>query len=122
MTLTAIYVIPGAALIFALALVCAGQISSITVTLAGQTVSEGFIEWKFSVCITYSLWSTYSFFSYKLAFPSTTCHQMYQSNPFRDRSPRRWSQWDQCTTRCVTSCIIHRSSIRRFPSHLSDFN
>jgi len=34
--------------IFALALVCAGQVSSITVTLAGQTVSEGFIEWKTS--------------------------------------------------------------------------
>ncbi|KAF9056670.1 natural resistance-associated macrophage protein-domain-containing protein [Panaeolus papilionaceus] len=38
----------GAALIFALALVCAGQTSSITVTLAGQIVSEGFIEWKMS--------------------------------------------------------------------------
>lgn len=33
-------------MIFALALVCAGQTSSITVTLAGQIVSEGFIEWK----------------------------------------------------------------------------
>ena len=41
-----------AGLIFALALVCAGQMSSITVTLAGQSVSEGFIEWKISVCIT----------------------------------------------------------------------
>ena len=40
-----------AALIFALALICAGQTSSITVTLAGQIVSEGFIEWKVSVCI-----------------------------------------------------------------------
>ena len=40
----------GAGVIFALALVCAGQTSSITVTLAGQIVSEGFIEWKFSVC------------------------------------------------------------------------
>ncbi|CAA7258760.1 unnamed protein product [Cyclocybe aegerita] len=37
-----------AATIFALALVCAGQTSSITVTLAGQIVSEGFIEWKVS--------------------------------------------------------------------------
>ncbi|KAJ3513552.1 hypothetical protein NLJ89_g2884 [Agrocybe chaxingu] len=37
-----------AATIFALALVCAGQTSSITVTLAGQIVSEGFIEWKLS--------------------------------------------------------------------------
>ncbi|KAJ3576131.1 hypothetical protein NP233_g623 [Leucocoprinus birnbaumii] len=38
----------GAALVFALALVCAGQTSSITVTLAGQLVSEGFIQWRFS--------------------------------------------------------------------------
>ena len=40
-----------AAFLFALALVCAGQMSSITVTLAGQSVSEGFIEWKITVCI-----------------------------------------------------------------------
>ncbi|KAG6910575.1 hypothetical protein DXG01_009526 [Tephrocybe rancida] len=38
----------GAATIFALALVCAGQASSITATLAGQIVSEGFIEWRVS--------------------------------------------------------------------------
>ncbi|KAG6866854.1 hypothetical protein C0991_008790 [Blastosporella zonata] len=38
----------GAATIFALALVCAGQTSSITATLAGQIVSEGFIEWRVS--------------------------------------------------------------------------
>jgi metal iron transporter len=37
-----------AALIFAIALLSAGQTSSITVTLAGQIVSEGFIEWKVS--------------------------------------------------------------------------
>ncbi|KAF8078297.1 natural resistance-associated macrophage protein-domain-containing protein [Lyophyllum atratum] len=38
----------GAAFVFALALVCAGQTSSITATLAGQIVSEGFIEWRVS--------------------------------------------------------------------------
>ncbi|RDB29515.1 Manganese transporter pdt1 [Hypsizygus marmoreus] len=38
----------GAAFVFALALVCAGQTSSITATLAGQLVSEGFIEWRIS--------------------------------------------------------------------------
>ncbi|TFK41312.1 natural resistance-associated macrophage protein-domain-containing protein [Crucibulum laeve] len=37
-----------AAFVFALALLCAGQTSSITVTLAGQIVSEGFIEWRVS--------------------------------------------------------------------------
>lgn len=37
-----------AAFVFALALVCAGQTSSITATLAGQIVSEGFIEWRVS--------------------------------------------------------------------------
>ncbi|KAI0322314.1 Nramp-domain-containing protein [Amylostereum chailletii] len=36
------------ALIFAIALLCAGQTASITATLAGQIVSEGFIEWRFS--------------------------------------------------------------------------
>ncbi|KAK7058324.1 Manganese transporter smf1 [Paramarasmius palmivorus] len=38
----------GAAFLFALALVCAGQTASITATLAGQVVSEGFIEWRMS--------------------------------------------------------------------------
>lgn len=37
-----------AALIFALALVCAGQTASVTATLAGQIVSEGFIMWNVS--------------------------------------------------------------------------
>ncbi|VDB85875.1 unnamed protein product [Peniophora sp. CBMAI 1063] len=34
--------------IFAIALLCAGQTASITATLAGQIVSEGFIEWRIS--------------------------------------------------------------------------
>ncbi|KAJ3490516.1 hypothetical protein NLI96_g1397 [Meripilus lineatus] len=37
-----------AAFLFALALLCAGQTASITATLAGQIVSEGFIEWRIS--------------------------------------------------------------------------
>ncbi|KAI0050665.1 natural resistance-associated macrophage protein [Auriscalpium vulgare] len=37
-----------AALIFALALLCAGQTASITATLAGQIVAEGFIKWRIS--------------------------------------------------------------------------
>ncbi|ETW87567.1 Mn2+ and Fe2+ transporter of the NRAMP family [Heterobasidion irregulare TC 32-1] len=37
-----------AASMFALALLCAGQTASITATLAGQIVSEGFIEWRIS--------------------------------------------------------------------------
>lgn len=39
----------GAATVFALALLCAGQGSSIIATVAGQTVSEGFIHWRISV-------------------------------------------------------------------------
>ncbi|TFY83339.1 hypothetical protein EWM64_g668 [Hericium alpestre] len=35
----------GAAVTFALALLCAGQSSSIIATVAGQTVSEGFLRW-----------------------------------------------------------------------------
>ncbi|KAI0343977.1 natural resistance-associated macrophage protein [Trametopsis cervina] len=37
-----------AGVVFALALLSAGQSSSITATLAGQVVSEGFIEWRIS--------------------------------------------------------------------------
>ncbi|TCD70666.1 hypothetical protein EIP91_002387 [Steccherinum ochraceum] len=37
-----------AAFVFALALLCSGQTASITATLAGQVVSEGFIEWRIS--------------------------------------------------------------------------
>lgn len=45
------YVGGGAGIIFALALLCAGQSASITATLAGQIVSEGFLEWKTSPMI-----------------------------------------------------------------------
>ncbi|OJA18838.1 hypothetical protein AZE42_00814 [Rhizopogon vesiculosus] len=38
----------GAAFLFALSLVCSGQTASVTATLAGQIVSEGFILWKIS--------------------------------------------------------------------------
>ncbi|KZV68667.1 Nramp-domain-containing protein [Peniophora sp. CONT] len=39
---------PAFGVIFAVALLCAGQTASITATLAGQIVSEGFIEWRVS--------------------------------------------------------------------------
>ncbi|WVQ73677.1 hypothetical protein IAR50_003257 [Cryptococcus sp. DSM 104548] len=42
------YIGHAAAIIFALALLCAGQSASITATLAGQVVSEGFINWTTS--------------------------------------------------------------------------
>ncbi|KAI0275202.1 natural resistance-associated macrophage protein [Gloeopeniophorella convolvens] len=38
----------GAAVIFALALLCAGQSASLVATVAGQTVSEGFLHWRVS--------------------------------------------------------------------------
>lgn len=37
---------PIAGYLFAIALLIAGQAASITVTLAGQIVSEGFLEWR----------------------------------------------------------------------------
>ncbi len=37
-----------AATIFAIALLGSGQSASITATLAGQVVSEGFLEWRTS--------------------------------------------------------------------------
>ncbi|KAG8911754.1 hypothetical protein FRC01_005541, partial [Tulasnella sp. 417] len=42
------YVGKGSAFLFAFALLCAGQSASITATLAGQVVSEGFLRWKLS--------------------------------------------------------------------------
>jgi NRAMP (natural resistance-associated macrophage protein)-like metal ion transporter len=41
--------ITAAAVLFAVALLCAGESASITATLAGQIVSEGFLRWKVSV-------------------------------------------------------------------------
>ncbi|KAF9229594.1 natural resistance-associated macrophage protein [Gyrodon lividus] len=38
----------GAAFVFSLALICSGQTASVTATLSGQIVSEGFILWKIS--------------------------------------------------------------------------
>jgi len=42
----------GAAIIFAVALLCAGQSAAITATLAGQIVSEGYIAWRLSPFLT----------------------------------------------------------------------
>ncbi len=39
-----------AATLFAVALLAAGQSSSIIATVAGQAVSEGFLQWRVSVC------------------------------------------------------------------------
>ncbi|ORX36391.1 natural resistance-associated macrophage protein-domain-containing protein [Kockovaella imperatae] len=47
-TLLVNYLGSASGIIFALALLCAGQSASITATLAGQVVSEGFLEWKTS--------------------------------------------------------------------------
>lgn len=44
----------GAALLFALALLAAGQSASIVATVAGQSVSEGFLRWKVSVRTSFS--------------------------------------------------------------------
>lgn len=52
-TLLSGYIGQAAGTIFALALLCAGQSASITATLAGQVVSEGFINWRTSVSIPY---------------------------------------------------------------------
>ena len=41
-----------AATLFALALLASGQSSSIIATMAGQTVSEGFLQWRISVSIS----------------------------------------------------------------------
>ncbi|KAG7099524.1 hypothetical protein E1B28_001366 [Marasmius oreades] len=38
----------GSALVYAFALVCTGQAASVTATLAGQVVSEGFLDWRMS--------------------------------------------------------------------------
>ncbi|EJU01138.1 natural resistance-associated macrophage protein [Dacryopinax primogenitus] len=39
---------PPAAFLFAFALLCSGQSASVTATMAGQVVSEGFLEWRVS--------------------------------------------------------------------------
>ncbi|KAF4000744.1 Natural resistance-associated macrophage family protein [Saccharomyces cerevisiae] len=40
------YISPAAGLIFALAMLCSGQSAGIICTLAGQIVSEGFLQWS----------------------------------------------------------------------------
>ena len=47
--------LPAAATLFAVALLCAGQSASLTATLAGQVVSEGYINWRIGVRCIFSL-------------------------------------------------------------------
>ncbi|ELU44506.1 Nramp domain-containing protein [Rhizoctonia solani AG-1 IA] len=74
-----------AAFLFALALLCSGQSASITATLTGQIVSEGFIEWRISVgCFFKSLMHASYIFA-NLAFGATDYHSVDWSSPFDGR-------------------------------------
>jgi metal iron transporter len=50
-----IHFVIAAAFLFALALLAAGQSSSLIATVAGQAVAEGFLQWKVSVSVFISL-------------------------------------------------------------------
>ena len=64
-------------MIFAIALLFSGQSSTIIATVAGQIVSEGFLNWSISVRDPSSVRKT-SGVDIKLALPSTGSHKIAQ--------------------------------------------
>ena len=117
---------------FAVALICSGQSASITATLAGQIVSEGFIQWTVSVR-SFTLFVCYHGFGTvlelttltiligaKIALPKENSHpftwysscygRCYLSRKERNRYPSRY----------LSSYSQHRSSVRDVPPDLVD--
>lgn len=112
-------------MIFALALVCAGQTSSITVTLAGQIVSEGFIEWKVSVCKLLSYQSHDSILIpppglISLAFSPEVDHTVHQPSSLCGCCHRGGARGHQHTPVRITSGPLRSSPIRGVSPHLFD--
>lgn len=108
-----------AGIIFALALLSSGQSSSITATLAGQVVSEGFIEWRISVshftrCVQWIPLTVGT------ALPETVDHASHWFSTIYGGSHRRWAAWNQCTACRVSGRSFHRSAVRCVPFDLVD--
>lgn len=108
-----------AAIFFALALVCSGQSASITATLAGQIVSEGFIQWNVSVS------SVYGFVK-----PLLIDHRIACLTSLDNETPRPYSIDDsRCRGRkernfqhagYLTSHSEHRITLRHVPLDMVD--
>ena len=112
---------PAAAVIFAVALLCAGQTASITATLAGQIVSEGFIEWRVSVGSRLSITRANLALMYPLALPAADDYSNDRARTVHGRGYSSRPIWLELATRCIPSCFVCGPTFRRFPSHHADF-
>jgi hypothetical protein len=105
--------------IFALALLSAGQSASLVATVGGQIVSEGFLRWRVSVGT-----SPYNPHSPILTYPCSASraappHAADQLDPLRSScrgSRTQGYQHDACR---VTSRPLHRVAVRHLPARLA---
>lgn len=115
---------PAAGVVFALALLSSGQTSSITATLAGQVVSEGFVEWRISVSIPHHCfrWRPCPELNAVLypAVPSTDHHKADRPRALHGCGYRCRPTWYQHVVGCITGRSINSSAIRRVSLDLVD--
>lgn len=108
----------GAARIFALALLASGQSASIVATVAGQSVSEGFLHWKVSV-----IHSSLDFPRALMVVPIAHASPPYYSRPWayplrHSRFRRRRKRYKYIAGR-NPGCVVHHSSIHHLSARLS---
>lgn len=108
----------GAAILFALALLCAGESAGITATLAGQVVSEGFLRWHISVRQPHMVKSQISKTNFSLACsPPLTYETNWPNSGFVSRS-YHGSTRPEYTSGGFSSHPIIRASLCRIPFSL----
>jgi len=108
-----------AGVLFAIALLFSGQSSTIIATVAGQIVSEGFLNWSISVRDSLSV-RRISSTDIKLALPPTyhyTVAQFDSSDGCRSRSGK---VRNRPTSYCLPGRALDRPTVRNAPTAVVD--
>ena len=115
------FFLSAAALLFAISLLAAGQSSSIIATVAGQAVSEGFLQWRVSVSIyAVRLLSILSEISCSARRP-TSIYQAHCPYPVDGSGYRCRPTRNRCSASCLSSRSVDRSPLYHSPVDLSHF-
>lgn len=113
----------GAAFIFAIALLCAGQSASLVATVAGQIVSEGFLQWRVSVRVSppspTRISSSHGTYLPILASRAAPSHTTAEPHSFNGSGRGRGAVGGQRDARRVPGRALPRAPIRHLPARLA---
>ena len=108
-----------AAATFAIALLFSGQSSTIIATVAGQIVSEGFLNWSISVRGSSSAYNISSI-DVKLALPPTYSDTIAKPDPSDGRRSRYGKVRNRPTPCRLPGRTLNRPAVRRVPTDVVD--